>query len=212
MNSDFRQRFLIPILLPFGTLLAILAVAYSLSRVLLTVPRTVAAFTALGVAAYVLLVAFMVERRPRISGRALGVGLTLGLVALGAAGAVAAAAGPRTSEEESVEAAEGATEDAAADAPLEEVPEGAALFVGAPEIAWQEAPQEIPAGNVQIALQITGIAHNVTFEGENGDQPVVEGELPGFYVGNIELAPGDYTYYCSIPGHPPNMTGTLTVN
>ncbi len=209
MNSDFRQRVLIPLLLPFGTLLAILAVAYSLSRVLLTVPPTVAAFTALGVAGYVLLVAFMVERRPRISGRALGVGLTLGLVALGVAGAVAAAAGPRPLEEHAV--AEGATEDAAADAPLEEVPADAALFVGAPEIAWDEVPEEIGAGNVQIALEITGIAHNVTFEGENGEAPVVEGELPGFYVGNIELAPGEYTYYCSIPGHPPNMTGTLTV-
>ena len=210
MNSDFRQRVLIPLLLPFGTLLAILAVAYSLSRVLLTVPPTVAAFTALGVAGYVLLVAFMIERRPRISGRALGVGLTVGLVALGVAGAVAAAAGPRPLEEHAV--AEGATEDAAADAPLDEVPEDATLFVGAPEIAWEEVPDEVSAGNVQIALEITGIAHNVTFEGENGDQPVVEGELPGFYVGNIELAPGEYTYYCSIPGHRAPMEGTLTVN
>jgi plastocyanin len=210
VNSDFRQRVLIPLLLPFGTLLAILAVAYSLSRVLLTVPPTVAAFTALGVAGYVLLVAFMIERRPRISGRALGVGLTVGLVALGVAGAVAAAAGPRPLEEHAV--AEGATEDAAADAPLDEVPEDATLFVGAPEIAWEEVPDEVSAGNVQIALEITGIAHNVTFEGENGDQPVVEGELPGFYVGNIELAPGEYTYYCSIPGHRAPMEGTLTVN
>jgi plastocyanin len=210
VNSDFRQRVLIPLLLPFGTLLAILAVAYSLSRVLLTVPPTVAAFTALGVAGYVLLVAFMIERRPRISGRALGVGLTVGLVALGVAGAVAAAAGPRPLEEHAV--AEGATEDAAADAPLDEVPEDATLFVGDPEIAWEEVPDEVSAGNVQIALEITGIAHNVTFEGENGDQPVVEGELPGFYVGNIELAPGEYTYYCSIPGHRAPMEGTLTVN
>lgn len=210
MNSDFRQRVLIPLLLPFGTLLAILAVAYSLSRVLLTVPPTVAAFTALGVAGYVLLVAFMIERRPRISGRALGVGLTVGLVALGVAGAVAAAAGPRPLEEHAV--AEGATEDAAADAPLDEVPEDATLFVGDPEIAWEAVPDEVSAGNVQIALEITGIAHNVTFEGENGDQPVVEGELPGFYVGNIELAPGEYTYYCSIPGHRAPMEGTLTVN
>jgi len=212
VNSDFRQRVLLPLLLPFGTLLAILAVAYSLSRVLLTVPRTVAVFTALGVAAYVLLVAFMVERRPRISGRALGVGLTVGLAALGVAGAVAAAAGPRTPEEEPAELAEGATEDAAADAPLEAVPEGAALFVGAPTIDWLEVPEQISAGNVQIALEITGLVHNVTFEGENGDEPVVQGEQPGIYVGNIELAPGEYTYYCSIPGHRSGMEGTVTVN
>ena len=207
MNSDFRQRILLPIALPFGALLAILAVAYSLSRVLLAVEANLAVFIALGAAAYVLALAFLIDRRPRISSRALAVGTALGLLAVVGSGVVAAAAGSRSFEEEDATAA--GAEEGGEGAP--DVPEGAVVFAAGQELAYSEAPETIPAGEATIALVLEGLAHNVVFE-ELGDEPIVEGDAEGTYSDIVTLEAGEITYYCSIAGHrEAGMEGTLTV-
>jgi plastocyanin len=206
--NDFRQRVVVPIALPFGALLIIVGVAFSLSRVLLSVNRLVAVAVALAAAGYVLFLAFLIERRPRISSRALAVGTTLGLVAVVGAGVVGGVAGPY----EEVEAAEGGEEAAeAGSGTVEEVPEGAPLFVAGQQLVYTEAPAQVPAGGTEIYLQLESLPHNVTFEGVNNEEPVVEGETTGIFVGTVELEPGEYTYYCSIAGHrEAGMEGTLT--
>lgn len=213
MNDEFRRRILVPVALPLGVLGAILLIAYSLSRVLLAVPEIVAVFTALGVATYVLLVAFLVEARPRISSRALAVGTTLGIVAIVGAGVLSAAAGPRDlHEEEGAEGAGGGAAEAAEGGAVEEVPEGALEFAAGAQIAWTQEPDgPVPAGEQTVALTLEGLPHNVVFEGVNGDEPVVEGQAEGVFTGSVTLEAGDYTYYCSIPGHEAGMTGELTV-
>lgn len=209
MNDDFRKNVLLPIVLPFGALLAILFFAFSLSRVLLAVPELPAVVVALGVAIYVLFIAFVIERRPRITSRALAVGLTLGLVAIGGAGLAGAAAGQREHAEEGAEG-EGA---AAAEAELTEVPAGALVWRAGGDIAWDETPDSAMAGPVTIAIETTaGLPHNVTFKDENGDAPIVERDTPGIDAGEIELEAGTYTYFCSVPGHESGMTGELTVS
>ncbi len=209
MNDDFRKNVLLPIALPFGALLAILFVAFSLSRVLLAVPELPAVVVALGVAAYVLLIAFVVERRPRITSRALAVGLTLGLVAIGGAGLAGAAAGQREHTDEGAEG-EGA---GAAEAELTEVPAGALVWRAGADIAWDETPDGAMAGPATIAIETTaGLPHNVVFEGENGETPIVERDTPGIDAAEYELEAGTYTYYCSVPGHESGMTGELTVS
>lgn len=212
MNDDFRRRILLPIGLPLGVLGAILVIAFSLSRVLLAVPEIVAVFTALGVATYVLLVAFLVEARPRISSRALAVGTTLGIVAIVGAGVLSAAAGPRELHEEEGEGAAAAAEGGEAGGGAEEIPEGALEFGAGAQIAWTQEPAgPVPAGEQAVALTLEGPPHNVVFEGVDGDAPVVEGEAAGTFLGTVTLEAGDYTYYCSIPGHRSGMTGELTV-
>jgi plastocyanin len=208
--NDFRQRVLLPIVLPFGALLAIVGVAFSLSRVLLSVSHTLAVFVALGAAGYILFIAFLIERRPRISSRALAVGMALGLLSVLGAGVVGAAAGayeePEGAEGEEVAAAAGS-------ATVEEVPEGAPLFAAGQQLVYTEAPSEIPGGETEIYLQLESLPHNVVFEGVNNDEPVVEGESAGIFMGTVELEPGDYTYYCNIAGHrEAGMEGTLTAS
>lgn len=204
MNSDFRQRVLIPIALPFGALVAIVGVAFSLSRVLRSVSPIIAVFVALGVAGYVLFLAFAIERRPRISSRALAVGAALGLLAVIGAGVVSQAAG---AYEEVAE--EGVAE---ATGPVE-IPPGAPVFAAGQELVFTEAPAELPAGEVELFLRLEGLPHNVVFEGIEGDEPVVEGDAEGVYRGSVELEPGEYTYYCSIAGHrQAGMEGTLTAS
>ncbi len=208
--NDFRQRVLLPIVLPFGALLAIVGVAFSLSRVLLTVSHTLAVFVALGAAGYILFIAFLIERRPRISSRALAVGTALGLLSVIGAGVVGAAAGAYE-EPEGAEGEEAAA--AAGSATVEEVPEGAPLFTAGQQLVYTEAPSEIPSGEAEIYLQLESLPHNVVFEGVNNDEPVVEGESAGIFMGTVELEPGDYTYYCSIAGHrEAGMEGTLTAS
>ncbi len=91
--------------------------------------------------------------------------------------------------------------------------EVAATWVAGTALAYEEAPTTLPAGDIVIALELTGgLPHNVTFEGVNGDDPVVEGTEAGTTTGEVALEAGDYTYYCSIVGHrEAGMEGTVTV-
>lgn len=210
MNSDFRQRVFVPIIVPLAALVAIVGVAFSLSRVLLAVPHEVAVFVALGIAGYVLALAFLIERRSRITSRALAVGTALGLASVVGAGFVGAAAGAYEPEEP-VDAGEVA-EEAGGMVAVDEVPEGAAYFAAGQSLQYTEAPDSIPAGEVTVALETESLQHNVVFEGVKNDEPIVESDGAGIVVGTVQLDPGEYVYYCSIVGHrEAGMEGTVAV-
>ena len=137
------------------------------------------------------------------------------------AGAVSAAVGPREighgeeAEGEAVAEAEGEGEGEAAaggEGSAEgggEIPPDAQLFV-AVDIAYEDAPATVPAGGATFALDNQGaVVHNVVVE--ETDTLVVEAEGGQSDVGDISLEPGEYTYYCDIPGHrAAGMEGTLT--
>jgi plastocyanin len=209
MNPEFRQRVFTPVMLPLTALGAILAFAFGLSRVLLAVPEAISTITAIAVALYVLLVASMVAARPRISSRALGVGLVLGFAGVIGAGAIAASAGMRElHEEEAAGAGEGEGEAAA------EVPEGALVWTAeGSSLEYSDVPATATAGEVQVAMvNDSGLLHNVTFEGVNGDQPVAEAAAGETDVGSATLEAGTVAYYCSVPGHrEAGMEGELEV-
>lgn len=212
MNQDFRDRVLLPIAMPLLAVVAFVGVAFWLSRVLLALPE--AASTALGitVAAYVLFIAAWVSSRPRITSRALGVGLVLGLGGVVAAGVVAGAAGMRPLHEEEVAAGQEGSPRAEEPAAGEAIPPGALVFASR-QLEFTQAPASAPAGQVTVALENEGgIPHNVTFEGVNSDQPVVETQGNETATGTVTLPAGTVTYYCSVPGHrQAGMQGQLTV-
>jgi plastocyanin len=70
------------------------------------------------------------------------------------------------------------------------------------------------AGKVAIAFTNTAsLPHNVTVASSSG---AVLGATPTFQGGSktlaLNLKPGTYKFYCSVPGHrPAGMEGTLTV-
>lgn len=86
-----------------------------------------------------------------------------------------------------------------------------AKFV-AVDLAFEEAPESLAAGSQTFELVNNGEApHNVTIE-ELGDSPVVEADPGATATGEVELEPGSYTYYCSVPGHrEAGMEGSLDV-
>lgn len=204
MNSDFRKRVLLPIFLPLLAVAGIIGFAFALSRVLLAVSETGSNFIALFLAMYLLALAGLISARPRISSKALGVGLVIGLLSVGVAGVLAAQAGMRDLHHEEEHAA-GEEEDPAA----AELPEGAQVWV-AVDNDFPEAPSTIPAGEVIIAIRNDGGApHNVTFE-----EADVKVAAPGGQAASdtYELEPGTYTYYCDVPGHrAQGMEGQVTV-
>ena len=227
MQTDFRKRAFTPVVLPVTLVGVILLFAWSLAQILLLVPAGLAAAIAFFLALYVLVIASLVATRRRISSRTLGVSLALGFLAIVSAGAVAAAAGPRPleehgAEEEEVAEAEGAAGEGAEGEGAEgeatgggeqgsEIPADAAVFV-AVDIAFESAPETLPAGGAPIAIDNQGaIVHNVVFE-SLGDQPVVEAAGGEAAVGTATLEAGEQVYYCSIPGHrAAGMEGTLVV-
>lgn len=202
MENDFRKRWGTPLLLMAGVLLLMGVFAFSISRVLLAVPETIATLTALAVAAYVLLLAGVTSKQRRVSGRALGGGLAVGLVGVIAAGVVAAQAGIRDLHHEE----EPAPDNGVAE---EEMPADAYVWVGV-DIDYSEAPSEIPSGSVTIGLDNQGnILHDVTFEGAN---VFVEANGGAQAWDTFTLQPGTYDYYCSVPGHrAAGMEGTVEV-
>jgi plastocyanin len=87
---------------------------------------------------------------------------------------------------------------------------GAAEFV-AVDIEYKQAPDELPAGTVSATLTNEGaIEHNVVIE-ELGDEMILEAAPGQTDSAEVELEAGEYTYYCSVPGHRATMEGTMTV-
>ena len=86
------------------------------------------------------------------------------------------------------------------------------VYEGTDTLEWAAAPGEMPAGPLAVELQCEALPHNVVYEGENNDEPVVECDGGDSQTGQQDLAAGEYTYYCSIAGHrEAGMEGTVTV-
>ncbi len=209
MNENFRRRVFTPIVMPLTILGVILVFALSLSRILLAVPESMSVLIAVVVAAYVMVVAFVVERAGSISAPAVGVALVVGMVALVGGGSVAASVGIREIEHHGEEGEGAGAEGGEA---VAEIPDGAAVFETAGNLEYTAAPDSIPAGEATIAIDNpTGLPHNVAFEGVQNDGVIVEA-TGGVDVGTVSLEPGDYTYFCTVAGHrAAGMEGTVTV-
>ena len=203
--NDFRSRVLLPILLPLLAAAGVIGFAFALSRVLLAVSETGSNFIALFVAIYLLALAGLISARPRISSRALGVGLVVGLLSVGVAGVLAAQAGMRELHHSEEHAEGGAGEEEAA----AELPEGALVWV-AEDIKFTEAPPAIPAGEAVIAIRNDGGSpHNVVIEELDVKVEAQGGESAS---DTYTLEPGTYTYFCDVPGHrSAGMEGQVTV-
>ena len=206
MRDDLRERFFTPFVLPVTIIGIMLVVGISLSRVLLAVSEYGAAFIALLAAGYILAMAFVVEARKRITARALGVALAIGLIGLMGAGAVAAAAGMRPLEEEHGGGGGGEGDGGEGGGGSNEP-----VFV-AVDIAYESAPSELPVGDVDLTLVNNGqIQHNVVLE-ERGDELILEAAGGETDEATVSFEAGELTYYCSITGHrEAGMEGILTI-
>jgi plastocyanin len=81
------------------------------------------------------------------------------------------------------------------------------------ELAFEEDSAEATAGAVTIELtNDSAVPHDVQIEGPDGDIGGTDETTGGSVTAEVELEPGEYTFYCSVPGHrEAGMEGTLTV-
>jgi len=80
-------------------------------------------------------------------------------------------------------------------------------------LAYQFGSAEAEAGSIELdSKNDASIPHNIAVEGAGVDQkgPVVQGGAVSKLT--VDLKPGKYTFYCSVPGHREGgMEGPLTV-
>ena len=82
------------------------------------------------------------------------------------------------------------------------------------ELRFSKSTLETPAGTVTLVMENpSALEHNIAVRGEGLDE---KGEVVGQgeeSTVTVELEPGEYEFYCSVPGHEAaGMKGTLTVS
>ena len=131
------------------------------------------------------------------------------LTALALVVAVAACGGDDDDEGSEEPAAEATTEDTGGGGG------GETLMLAADPggaLAFDQTELTAAAGEVTIELtNDSGLPHNVEVEG-NGVEEVSETITEGSTSLTLTLEPGEYEFYCAVPGHREGgMEGTLTV-
>ncbi len=180
----------------------------------LTVPEASAAWAAILAAA--LIIHFAAGRvgrlEPVIPGRSPMTRrlLLLALTALALVVAVAACGGD-DDEESEAPTAEATTEDTGGGGGGDAVTIMLAADPGG-DLAFDQTELTAAAGEVTIEfMNESGIPHNVEVEG-NGVEEVSDTITEGSTDLTLTLEPGEYEFYCAVPGHREGgMEGTLTV-
>lgn len=88
----------------------------------------------------------------------------------------------------------------------------AAVTLIATEFAY-DPPEFTALEEIEITMDNTGsVFHNLAIEGIPEDEFVVEADPGASGSATLALAPGEYAFFCSVPGHrEAGMEGTLVV-
>ena len=80
-------------------------------------------------------------------------------------------------------------------------------------LAFDTDELEAEAGSVTIEMENpSAVPHNIAIEGDGVEEEGEVVEQGGVSRVSAELEPGEYTFYCSVPGHrEAGMEGTLVV-
>jgi len=200
MRTSTRDRLVLPILLPVGILVAIAAILFAFSRILLSLPADAATATALIVAFAIMVVAGVAASRTHVAASSLAsmVGVIAGVAML--AGGIAVLAFGAGEEE----------------APGGEGP-AVVIALSAADIAFDRTSLTVPAGEpfaIDFDNRDAGIQHNVQifdnpdFAGSPlfpGDPLITGPDRVTYDVNPLEAG----TYYFNCVVHPAQMQGTI---
>lgn len=196
--ESYKDRFLLPVFIPLGAMALIGAVTFSMSRVLLNVPKLVATSVALMTALNLLAVCAYLAVRPEFSLRQAGPLLVVALAPLFVGGVVAAGAFGLEGEKDHAE----------------KVPSLPVVSIAAKNLAFSISELKIPAGKA-FKINFTNndtAPHNVTILKEKGSadalfrKPFFEGPKTQEWKASPVPA-GAYYFQCDVH---PNMNGQVT--
>ena len=195
MNTDLRERAVLPILIPLLAIVLTEVIVFSMSRVLLAVDKNKAVVIALGTALAIMIGAAFIAARPRM--RSTTIGGLLVVLAIGAvgAGAYALKQGPNYLKEE------------AANRPK--------LELTAKDLAFDTKELSLPPSGAIIDFTNADTQpHNFAiYPSEDAlDDPLFKGAIvPGGGKAEYEveaIAPGEYYFHCDVH---PTMSGRVVV-
>jgi plastocyanin len=203
MNSETRDRILLPIGIPLGAAVLILAVVLTVSRVLLAVPPKVAVAVALMLALNILAVGAIVTVRPRL--RSIDFAFLAGVAAVPVVAGLFVAAG-------AIRVSEGEEE--------KPPPQPQRVAITAQNALFTTNQLTFKAGSpVVITLDNKdSLAHDLSIyrtpeDAANQENAVLEGTTftgPGSKQYRSRPIPqGTYVFQCDV--HPTTMKGTVTV-
>ena len=183
-----RDRLLLPLALPLLSMLAVFLYVVNLSRVFIASGENVSVLVGTIVTVGILVGGAAISATPRLRSSTLVMALAGFMVLILSAGLLSL--GP---SEETAEGGGGFKQPAG--------PAVATLEVDAlPSLSFQATEFSTPAGITQINYNDLGGTHTLLF---------TDPKLSGFQLavpqgpktGKVNLTPGTYTIYCSIPGH-----------
>ena len=211
-SERINDRYVVPIVLPVGVLVAVAIGAVSVSRLLLAVSEKVAPLIATVVAIAILGVFALLATRPmaRSASLAFAIAGTLFVAGSGIGGAVAGERefhqeGAEHAEEEGGHGSEGGGGGG----------ESVTVELVAASLKFDKSKIEVPA-HAKVTVHLVNddptIPHNVSFYEEKGGKAIVEGEIfDGGTSGDTSFeSPDEGEYYFQCDVHP-NMNGELVV-
>jgi len=196
MNTDLRDRAILPIVIPIGAIILTEIIVFSLSRVLLATGKMVAVGVALGTALLILVGATALAGSRRVRTATIAGSLALFTIAAVAAGVWGLQKGPAYEKE------------AAANTPK--------VSISAKNVAFDTKTLKLGAEGTEIDFaNQDNQPHNIAiFPSEKDLQTVLfrgtivsQGGSAQYKVG--KLKPGTYYFHCDV--HPQQMFGTATV-
>jgi plastocyanin len=194
-----RDRLLLPIALPLLSMLAVFLYVVNVSRVFLASGENLSVLVGTIVTVGILAGGAAISATPRLRSSTLVMGLSGFAVLVLSAGLLSL--GPSEPKETS-----GGGFKPPAGPPI------ATLEVDAmPSLSFQAKEFSVPPGVIQVNYNDLGGTHTLVF-----DNPKLSGfqlAVPqGPKTGKVQLDPGSYTIYCTIPGHrAAGMQATVTV-
>src|SRR4051794_20424082 len=199
VQTSLRSRLLLPILLPLLSIAVVAVLVLDISRVFLAGDEDTALVMGIALTVAIMLGATLIAAAPRL--RSSTVAMILGGVFLVVSAAGLVSLGPSLDDGTAATGYQAPTGAAKATVDVQVAPG---------KLASTSAPYAAPAGIVRIDYSGQS-GHTLAFT-----DPTLNGfELKtgsGPSSGNVDLAPGKYTLYCTITGHAAaGMTATLTV-
>ena len=204
--KEFRDRVLIPTLIPLGAMALIAVIVLNVSQLLIALeeesgPETVTALAVILSSGILFGFTWFSSKGEEKSNSSVALLSLAGLMVL-ATGFFGAEFIHENEEEERAHAA------AEAEASKPD------LIVHAIDINWKEKELKIGPGNVGIQMVNEGsIAHTFVLEGVTSGRKLSTPGAGDRDTAKFELQPGSYVYFCDVPGHRQGgMEGTLIVD